>query len=91
MCVYVCVNILGQISRVAQPGLLYVLSPVAIGAGAPCIASLCIIPLKLGISPSWAPACFPLLYPQHPSITTLPVGWMLSSPVSKASPAPHGA
>lgn len=38
---------------------------------------------------SWLGSCLlPCLYPQHPSITTLPVGWMLSSPVSKASPAP---
>lgn len=88
VCVYVCVNILSHISRVAQPGLLCVLSPVAIGACARCIPSLHIIPLKLGISPHWAPACFPLLYPQHPSITTLPVGWMFSSPASKGSPAP---
>lgn len=52
MCVYVCVNILSHISRVAQPGLLYVLSSVAIGACALCITSFHIIPLKLGISPS---------------------------------------
>lgn len=51
----VCVNILSHISRVAQPGLLYVLSLVAIGAHAPYIVSLCIIPLELGIFPSWAP------------------------------------
>lgn len=88
VCVYVYVNILSRISRVAQLGLLYVLSPVAIGACAPCIASLWIILLKFEISPSWAPACFPLPYPQHPSITTFSVRWMLSSPVSKASPAP---
>lgn len=88
VCAYVCVNILSHISRVAQPGLLYVLSPVTIRACALCIASLPIIPLKLGISPSCRNPCFPLLYPQYPSITTLPVGWMLSSLVSKASPAP---
>lgn len=66
MCACVCVNILSHISRVAQPGLLYVLSLIAVEARAPYIASLHIIPLELGISPSWAPAFFPLLYPQHP-------------------------
>lgn len=56
VCAYVCVNILSHISRVAQPGLLYVLSLTAIGARAPFLASLRIIPLELGISPSWAPS-----------------------------------
>lgn len=34
VCVYVCVNILSHISRVAQPGLLYVLSLIATGVRA---------------------------------------------------------
>lgn len=65
MCVYVCVNILSHISRVAQPGLLYVLSPIAIGAHAPYVASLHIIPLEIGSCPTWAPAFFALPYPRH--------------------------
>lgn len=65
VCAYVCVNILSHISRVAQPGLLYVLALTAVAARAPYIASLHIISLELRIFPSWAPAFFRLLYPPH--------------------------
>lgn len=59
MHVYACVNILSHISRVAQPGLLYVLSPVTITARAPRIASVHITPLEPAVSSSGAPTLFP--------------------------------